>query len=175
MIAPALLLAYAVIMGSIGARQLQRARWPQRSPRLGMLAWQALSVSIVLAALLTGVTLAVPTLPMSTQLATLLDACWLAIREQYSTPGGATVASVGVLLVVAVLGRLGFSLAVEVLSAFYRRREQRRRLMIVAPSDPSRCWLCRTPRLPFTACRAGPVLWFALAPQSLRWTGANCG
>jgi Zn-dependent protease with chaperone function len=137
MIAPALLLAYAVIMGSIGARQLQRARWPQRSPRLGMLAWQALSVSIVLAALLIGVTLAVPTLPISTRLASLLDACWLAIREQYSTPGGATVASVGVLLVVAVLGRLGFSLAVEVLSAFYRRREQRRRLMIGAPSDPS--------------------------------------
>jgi Zn-dependent protease with chaperone function len=137
MIAPALLLAYAVIMGSIAARRLQRARWPQRSPRLGMLAWQALSVSVVLAALLTGVTLAVPTLPISTRLATLLDACWLAIREQYSTPGGATVASVGVLLVVAVLGRLGFSLAVEVLSAVYRRREQRRKLMIVAPSDPS--------------------------------------
>jgi Zn-dependent protease with chaperone function len=137
MIASALLLAYAVIMGSIGARRLQRAQWPQRSPRLGMLAWQALSVSIVLAALLIGVTLAVPTLPISTRLATLLDACWLAIREQYSTPGGATVASVGVLLVVAVLGRLGFSLAVEVLSAFCRRREQRRRLMIVAPSDPS--------------------------------------
>jgi hypothetical protein len=48
MIAPALLIAYVIIMGSIGARGLQSARWPQRSPWLGMLAWQALSASVLL-------------------------------------------------------------------------------------------------------------------------------
>ncbi|HEX6758826.1 MAG TPA: M56 family metallopeptidase [Propionibacteriaceae bacterium] len=137
MIAPALLIAYVIIMGSIGARGLQSARWPQRSPWLGMLAWQALSASVLLAALLTGVTLAGPTLSISTRLASLLDACWEAIWEQYSTPGGATAASVGVLLVIAILGRLGFTLALEVLTTHCRRRTQRRRLMMVASRDPT--------------------------------------
>jgi Zn-dependent protease with chaperone function len=135
MIAPALLIAYLIIMGSIGARGLQGARWPQRSPGLGMLAWQALSASVLLAALLTGVTLAVPTLSMSTRHATVLHACWEAIREQYSTPGGATAASVGVLLVVAIVGRLGFTLTIEALTAHFRRRKQRRGLAMVASRD----------------------------------------
>lgn len=135
MIAPALLIAYVVIMGGIGARRLQDARWPQRSPWLGMLAWQALSASLILAALLTGVTLAVPALSISTRLATLVDACWEAIQEQYSTPGGATAASVGVVLVVAILGRLGFTLTIEVLTTYCRRRKQRRGLVMVASRD----------------------------------------
>lgn len=136
MIAAALLLAYAAIMGTAGARRLHQASWPQRSPRLGIVAWQALTLSVVLAAMLAGAVLAVPTPPVSTGLATLLDACLLAIRDHYSTPGGAAVASLGALTVIVVVGRLGYVLAVEVVTTSWRRAGQRRRLLMVARHDP---------------------------------------
>jgi Zn-dependent protease with chaperone function len=132
MIATALLLIYAVLAGSAAAYRLRRARWPLRSPRLGILAWQALSASVVLATFLAGATVAVPIVPISAKLADVVDACWLAIREQYSTPGGAAVASLGVLLMLAVAGRLGFVLAVEWVATSRRRRHQRRSLLLVA-------------------------------------------
>jgi hypothetical protein len=90
-IAPALLLTYAILVGTLGGRRLATAAWPQRSPRLGIWTWRAFTASIVLAAVLAGAALAVPTLPVSSSLAMLLDACQLAILEQYSTPGGAAV------------------------------------------------------------------------------------
>jgi Zn-dependent protease with chaperone function len=154
-IAPALLVTYAVVMGGLGARQLRRARWPQRSPRLGIWAWQALSASVLIAALLAGVTLAVPSLPVGARLASLVDACWLAIREQYSTPGGAVVASLGVLVVLAMVGRLGFVLIVEGVAASWRRRVQRRRLLLVAQRDPDTGALVVPHATPAVYCLAG--------------------
>lgn len=135
MIAPVLLLAYAVIMGGLGARQLRQASWPQRSPRGGIVAWQALSTSIVVAALLAGMTLALPTLPVDASMTTLLNACFLAIQDQYSTPGGATVASFAALSTLFLAGRLGYALIVEVLTATRRRAGQRRNLLVVAHRD----------------------------------------
>jgi Zn-dependent protease with chaperone function len=130
-IAPAILLTYAVIVGSLGGRVLAKARWTQRSPRLGIWTWQALTASIVLATVLAGATLAVPTLPVSTSLAMLLDACQQAILEQYSTPGGAAVSSSGALLVLAVAARLCFAMTAECISTCRRRRKQHRSLMLV--------------------------------------------
>jgi Zn-dependent protease with chaperone function len=132
MIAAALLLTYAVIVGCVGGRLLAKARWPRRSARLGILAWQALTASIVLATVLAGATLAFPTLPVSSSLAALLDACQQAILAQYATPGGAVVASLGALLMVIVIGRLGLVLTVEYLTTSRCRWRQRRVLMLVA-------------------------------------------
>jgi Zn-dependent protease with chaperone function len=154
-IAPALLFTYAVIMSGLGAGQLRRARWPQRSPRLGILAWQALSISILIAALLTGVTLAVPSLPVSAPLVTLVDACWLAIREHYSTPGGAAVASLGALAVLAIVGRLGFVLLVEGVATSRQRRVQRRRLLLVGHRDSRTGTLVVPHATPAVYCLAG--------------------
>jgi Zn-dependent protease with chaperone function len=131
-IAPALLLTYAVIVGRFGCCRLVKARWPQRSPRLGIWTWQALTASMVLAAVLAGAALAVPTLPVSMSLAALLDACHYAILEQYSTPGGAAVSSVGAGLVLAILIRLCSALTAEYVTTRRRRRQQHRRLALVA-------------------------------------------
>jgi hypothetical protein len=131
-IAPALLLTYAVLVGSLGGRRLAKARWPQRSPRLGIWTWQALSVSVVLAAVFAGAALAVPTLPVSTSLAMLLDACQYAILEQYSTPGGAAVSSLGALLVLAILTRLCCALAADYITTRRRRAHQHHILALVA-------------------------------------------
>lgn len=54
-----LLVTYAALLATAGAVLLRRAAWPRRAPRLGIAAWQALSVSVVGSALLAGVTVAV--------------------------------------------------------------------------------------------------------------------
>ena len=86
----------------------------------------ALTASIVLATVLAGATWAVPALPVSSSLAALLDACQQAILEQYATPGGAVVASLGLLLMVTVAGRLGLVLTAEYVATSKCRRRQRR-------------------------------------------------
>jgi Zn-dependent protease with chaperone function len=131
-IAPALLLTYAILVGTLGGRRLAKARWPQRSPRMGIWTWQALTVSIVLAVVLAGAALAVPTLPINNGLATLLDACQQAIVEQYSTPGGAVASSLGALLVLVVISRLCFMLTAECITTRRRRRQQHHSVMVVA-------------------------------------------
>lgn len=136
MIASVLLLAYTVTMGSFGARRLRQASWLQRSPRGGIVAWQALSTSVVVAALLAGATLALPALPVDASMTTLLNACFLAIQDRYSTPGGATVATFAALTTLVLTGRLGYVLIVEVLTATRRRAGQRRNLLLVAHRDP---------------------------------------
>ena len=170
MIAPALLLMYAVVIGTVGAPRLARAEWPQRSPRLGIWAWQTLSLSIVLAVVLAGATLAVPTLTLSNRLADLLDACLLAIRDQYSTPGGAVVASVGGIVVVAVVGRLMFVLTRQIITTARRRDRQRRQLAVVAARDAATGALVLPHDTPTVYClpgRGGVVVFTSAAVELL--------
>ncbi len=111
MTAPLILLGYALLLGTLGARGLQRANWPDRAPGLGILAWQALTSSVVLSAMLAGTALALPTLPVTADLADLLRACALALKAHYSTPGGAALAVAGVALATGVAARIGYCLA----------------------------------------------------------------
>lgn len=107
MSAAAALLAYAVVVGTGGAALLRGCRWPQHAPRLGVAAWQGLSVSVLGALVLAGLLVVLPGEALSNGLAGLLDACVLAVRAQYATPGGAVVhvaAGIGTLTVVARAG-----------------------------------------------------------------------
>jgi Zn-dependent protease with chaperone function len=111
---------------------MQRANWTQRSPRLGICAWQALTASVVLSVVLGGATLALPALPAVDGLADLLQACVSAVRAHYTTPGGAAASSLGALVVVAVAGRLGLVFAAESWTLHRCRMVQRRSLRLVA-------------------------------------------
>ena len=66
------------------ARRLRLAHWPQRSPALGVMAWQALTISVVMSIVLAGAALALPSLPITTNMAQLLRAVRLCSRP--STP-----------------------------------------------------------------------------------------
>lgn len=88
MIAPLVLVGYAVLAATCGSRALRRARWVRRSPRAGVLAWQALTASVLLAGLLAAVALALPFLPLRFPLAELLGSHPLAVVEHYETPLG---------------------------------------------------------------------------------------
>ncbi|GAA3827083.1 M56 family metallopeptidase [Streptomyces chiangmaiensis] len=123
------LLGYAVVLGGVGPVWLARSSWASRAPRLGIWAWQALSATVVLSVALAGLAVAVPTVPVSGNLAEMLQACVMALREQYAAPGGAAVAASGTVLAVALMGRIGWCLGAALLQA---RRERTRHAEVLA-------------------------------------------
>lgn len=129
MIAPVTLALFAVLASTAGGRLLRRSGWPERSPRLGIIAWQALSGSIVVAAVLGGAALALPTLPLTVDLAELLSACAMALQAEYATPGGAALSATGGVFAAVVVGRVGYCLAAELVTA---RRERTGRLRVLS-------------------------------------------
>lgn len=105
------LLGYASLAAVLAPWVLRRPGWLDRMPALGVLVWQALTASVLLSAVLAGLALLVPTFPFSASLAGMLDACVMAIRAQYASPGGAAAGSGGTVLALAVAGRTVFCLA----------------------------------------------------------------
>ncbi len=136
MIVALALLAYCVVLATVGVRTLTSgARYIEREPRLGILAWQALSFSMLASTVLAGVALTVPTVRISTDVADLLTACAMALRAQYAAPGGAASGATGAVLAVAVLGRCAFCLARTFRAALVTRARQRETLAIVGRPD----------------------------------------
>lgn len=132
MTAPLSLIAFAFLLAWLGPRVLRRGGWTERSPRLGVAAWQALTLSLVLTVLLAGIALAIPAIPWTTDLAALVRGCAMALREGYSTPGGAVVSATGAAAALIVLGRLGYCLFCELTRAAHDRKHQRDALAVIA-------------------------------------------
>lgn len=131
------LLAYAAVMGTMGAALLRRAQWPQSLPRLGVAAWQVLSLSVVIALMLTGLTALVPDInQVSINLAVLLDACVMALRAQYATPGGALLHASGVGVMIGLVARTGYLLFAGLREARRSSREHLESLVLAARRDP---------------------------------------
>jgi Zn-dependent protease with chaperone function len=101
----AVLIAYAACVGTIGGRLLGRARWTARAPLLAIVTYLAAGWSVVAALGLAGLTLAVHATALGGGLSHLIGACVLRLRETYGTPGGATVAGLGLTLAGAVASR----------------------------------------------------------------------
>jgi Zn-dependent protease with chaperone function len=101
----AVLLGYAAGAGTLGARMLGRATWIGRAPLLGIVTYLAASWSVVAALGLAGLTLAVHATALGGGLSHLIGACVLRLRATYATPGGATVAGLGLILAGAVVAR----------------------------------------------------------------------
>jgi Zn-dependent protease with chaperone function len=101
----AVLLAYAACAGTLGSRMLGRARWTARAPLLAIITYLTAVWSVVAALGLAGLTLAVHATALGGGLSHLIGACVLRLRAEYATPGGATVAGLGLILAGAVLAR----------------------------------------------------------------------
>lgn len=132
MTAPVVLILLAVVLAVPAPMVLKRSTWFEQSPRLGVAAWQALSISLVSTVVLAGLALAVPTIPWTTDLAQLVRACAMALLELYSTPGGAVVSTTGAIAALAVLARVGYSLARGLTNAARSRRRQLDALVMIA-------------------------------------------
>ena len=124
MTAAVALVAFAMLAATLGARVLDRAAWTRLHPRSGILAWQALTGSVVLAAGLAATSLALPFLPLRVQLAELLGSHPVSVAEHYGTPWGAWPGTAALALAAAALGRLGWCGA----RAWHRSRTVRRGL-----------------------------------------------
>ena len=107
----AVLLAYAGCVGTLGARVLARARWTARAPLLGILTYLAAGWSVLAAVGLAGLTLAVDATALGGELSLLIGACVRRLHELYATPGGATVAELGLILAGAVVARTALTTA----------------------------------------------------------------
>jgi Zn-dependent protease with chaperone function len=101
----ALLLAYAAGLGILGSRMLGRARWTARAPLLAIVTYLAAGWSVIAALGLAGLTLAVHATALGGGLSHLIGACVHRLQATYGTPGGATVAGLGLTLAGAVLAR----------------------------------------------------------------------
>lgn len=122
---PALaLILFAVALALLGPIALRAGDWTHRAPRLGVAAWQALTASLLIAVLLAGASLAVPALPWPGDLASFVRLCLMALRDRYSTPGGAIVSTSAVVADLVVLTRLAYSLASGTVRTNRLRRHQ---------------------------------------------------
>lgn len=136
MTSPLLLVIFAITTGTLGARALRRADWPRAAPALGVLVWQAVSASVFLALVLSGASLALPSVPFAANLAEWVGACADALREHYASPGGVFSAVAGGLVVVLLIVRLCWGLAAEASGVWRTRRRLRQSLAVLA--TPSR-------------------------------------
>lgn len=150
-----ILLGYAAMAATIGAAALRRSRWPQLSPGLGVLAWQALSASVLLAALMAGAALMLPEVELTTDIARFLHACALALREQYSTPAGALLGTTGAGMVAVVAGRLSWYTAHELLVTRDSRERRWSTLEVVARRDEELGVLVLDHAVPCAYCLPG--------------------
>jgi len=107
----AVLLAYALGAGTLGARMLSRAGWTDRAPLLAILTYLAAAWSVVAALALAGLTLAVHATALGGALSQLIGACVLRLRATYATPGGMAVAGAGLVLTAAVAVRTALTAA----------------------------------------------------------------
>jgi hypothetical protein len=113
----AVLAAYAASAGTLGAAMLGRARWTARAPLLAIVTYLAAGWSVVVALGLAGLTLAVHATALGGGLSHLIGACVLRLRAAYGTPGGATVAGLGLTLAGAVAARTALTAATHLRAA----------------------------------------------------------
>lgn len=136
MTAPLLLVVFTVV-AVVAGPLLRKGTWADRSPRLGIFAWQALTASAVLSVVLAGVALAVPVMPTTGGLADFLRACAVVLQQQYSTPGGAALSTAGATVALLVLARVLYCLAAALLSARHDRKRQTGSLRLISRRDPA--------------------------------------
>ncbi|MBZ5733520.1 hypothetical protein K8Z61_03340 [Nocardioides sp. TRM66260-LWL] len=130
------LLAFAALVRISALRVLPGAAWPRRAPRLGVVAWQAVTLAVPASVILAGLALAVPVLPVAAEdMSDVLGACAVLLREHYETPGGFVVGFFGLLGAVALSARWGFSVAGELRTVHRHRARQRDGFALVSRRD----------------------------------------
>jgi Zn-dependent protease with chaperone function len=152
----AVLVLYAACVGTLGSRMLGRATWPGRAPLLAILTYLAAAWSVAAALGLAGLTLAIHATALAGGLSSLIGACVLRLRDAYATPGGATVAGLGLTLTGAVAARTAVA-AVTHLRAVRRHAIQHAETArLVGRREPALGAVLVDHAQPAAYCVAGP-------------------
>jgi len=109
MTSTAALVGYALLIATVGSHLLRLARWPRRAPHLGIAAWLALEISLLLCVALVGLALTLGLSHVSVDLASLLDACVTSFRDAYRSPAGTAGSLLGLTLLASSGARLLWS------------------------------------------------------------------
>ena len=128
------LLGAALALSRITPR-LSRATWPTRAPALGVLAWQSLSLSLVLSLALAGIALVIPQLPAGTSLKELAHLCTTVLLLQLQRPETAVLTAAGLVGIAVLLGRFAYLFLRGRLTARGRRRRQLASLVLTGRDE----------------------------------------
>ena len=150
------LLAYAVCAGTIGARLLARTRWAVRAPLLAIVTYLAAAWSVVAAAGLAGLTLAVHATALGSGLSQLIGACVIRLRDTYATPGGALVAGFGLALAAAVATRTAVAAATHLRAVRRHALRHTQVVRLLGRPDPALGATLVEHAQPAAYCVAGP-------------------
>jgi Zn-dependent protease with chaperone function len=132
MLVPVLLGGYALAVASAAPRWLPRASWPLCRPRLGIAAWQALTVSFVASVLLAGLLIALPCLPDGVNLDLAAE-----LRNHYSSTPGIITGGTAAAASLALIGRLAWAVLSATATARRRRARHDQTLTLVGRPGPA--------------------------------------
>src|SRR5436309_10854111 len=116
---------------------LARARWPARAPLLAIVTYLAAGWSVVAALGLAGLTLAVHATALGGGLSDLIGACVHRLQATYGTPGGATVAGLGLTLAGAVAVRTALTATIHVRAAGRQALRPAQTALLVGEPEPT--------------------------------------
>ncbi len=131
------LVAYAAGVGMLGPRVLARARWTARAPLLAIVTYLAAGWSVVAAVGLVGLTLAVHATALGGGLSQLIGACVHRLRATYGTPGGATVAGLGLTMAGAVAARIALTATTHLRTAGRQALRHAQTARLVGHPEPT--------------------------------------
>jgi Zn-dependent protease with chaperone function len=130
------LVGYALLVGTVGAAALRRARWPERAPRLGVTAWQTLSGTVMLALVLAGASALMPDAAIGVTLVELIHSCVRALRAHDTSIADGLVHGTGAAVTVVLATRAVALVGMEMWAASRSRREHLAGLLLAARRDP---------------------------------------
>src|SRR6476646_8665779 len=133
----AVLVAYAAGRGILGPRMLGRAKWTARAPLLAIVTYLAAGWSVIAALGLAGLTLAVHATALGGGLSDLIGACVHRLQATYGTPGGATVAGLGLTLAGAVAVRTALTAMTHVRAAGRQALRHAQTARLVGHPEPA--------------------------------------
>jgi hypothetical protein len=131
------LVAYAACVGMLGPRVLGRARWTARAPLLAIVTYLAAGWSVVAAVGLAGLTLAVHATALGGGLSQLIGACVHRLQATYGTPGGATVAGLGLTMAGAVAARTALTATTQLRAAGRQALQHAQTARLVGRPEPT--------------------------------------
>jgi Zn-dependent protease with chaperone function len=152
----AVLVLYAVCAGTLGSQMLGRASWPTRAPMLAIITYLSAAWSVVAALGLAGLTLAIHATALAGGLSQLIGACVLRLRDVYATPGGATVAGLGLTLAGAVAARTALATITHLRAVRRHALRHAEAALLVGHREPTLGAVLVDHAQPAAYCVAGP-------------------
>jgi Zn-dependent protease with chaperone function len=162
------LVAYAACVAMLGPRALGRARWTARAPLLAIVTYLAAGWSVVAAVGLAGLTLAVHATALGGGLSQLIGACVHRLRATYGTPGGATVAGLGLTLAGAVAARTALTATTHLRAAGRQALRHAQTARLVGHPEPALGAVLVEHSQPAAYCVAGRQPTVILTTAALR-------